>query len=411
MMPLKLAFRPVSAKLLLRSRRSAAVGLSLQKTCWKAAYSFRDYEIAMQREQRYICGGNFFWQSMMQSPIPGVPLSWRRLQELVKSQYEKPRPYQPGMLVLQASRTTDPMGMKGALLRLSPEELSHAFLVAIHRDIENQVPEDTLLEWVKYARSCCVQFVEPTGTEAVYWEAFNLREIIVASNALVQRTVLQRAMEVEQYRVMKSKEAPQTNESIASAYSSRGKLGAPTEKLDGSAVQALRTIYEKFCKVPKLMSLLLELENMYGLQSCLNSASKLVKLAEKAESLEMRIFCVEFLVDQIKAGNITNSSVTRDWLTGQSGSGSKVPFVQLCQFRNRIKGFLLNSELPRHKFPAVDLQQIGEALKDVSSFRSKVEALDGVAETQWMGRMRPSAIMALKLLQDWPSKHTFTFQV
>ena len=145
---------------------------------------------------------------------------------------------------------------------------------------------------------------------------------------------------------------------------------------------------------------------MYGLHSCLNSCSKLVKLAEKAESLDMRILCVEFLVDQIKAGNITNSSVTREFLTGQGGSGSKVPFVQLCQFRNRIKVFLLTSELPRHKFVPADLQEIAEALKDVKTFRDTVEALDGMAETQWVGRMRPSSILVLKLLQDWPSTQT-----
>jgi hypothetical protein len=353
----------------------------------------------MQREQRYICGGNFFWQAMMQSPVPGVPLSWKRLQELVTSQYQKPGPYKPGMLVLHASRDQDPMTRKGSLLRLSPEELSHAFVVAIHRDIENNVDEETLLEWIKHVRTCCVQFVEPAGTEAVYWEAFNLREMIVASNSLVQRTVLQRAVEVNQYRLMKSKDGPQTNDSIALAYS---QLGAPTEKLDASVVRDLNSIFEKYCKVPQLMSLLQELEHMYGLQSCLNSLSKLVKIGEKSESQEMRILCVEFLVDQIKAGNISNAAVTREFLTGSGAHGGRIPFLQLCQFRHRLKCFVL-SELPRHKFVQSDLQEIAEALRTVKAFRTRVEALSGVADIHWQGKMRPSSILALRLLQDWPS--------
>lgn len=246
-----------------------------------------------------------------------------------------------------------------------------------------------------------MQFVEPQGFEGAYWEAFNLRETVVASNALVQRTVLQRAMEVNQYRVKmaKAEGSPPTHESVAAVYSKRGKLGGPTEKLDPSAVGSLYSIYEKYCKVPKLMTLLQELENLFGLASCLNSVSKLVKLAEKADSQEMRIFCVEFLVDQIKAGMVTNASVTRERLAG-GYHGGKIPFVQLCQFRSRIKTFLLHIELPQHKFPGEDLAAIGDALKDVPSFRQKVEALKGTADTQWIGRMRPSSIEAFRILQD-----------
>ena len=356
----------------------------------------------MQREQRYVCGGNFFWQSVLQSPIPGVPLSWSRLQELISSQYSGgPSSYQ-GMITLKAGRDDDPMTMCGGLLRLSPEELSRAFVVAISQDINSGADEERLQLWLKHARSCCVVFVEPQGVEGAYWEAFNLREHIVASNALVQRTAVQRAVELHQFKGMRAKDAGmQTHETIAAAYKSRAKMGSSDEKVDVSYVRSLLAVYDKFCEVPKLMELISELENIYGLKSCLNSVSKLVKLAEKAESEDMRIYCVEFLVDQIKAGNITNASVTREFLTGTGvKKDSRHPFVQLCHFRVRLKKHILGLELPRNKFPPQDIRKLEQAFATIGNFRLMVEPLEGVADTQWIGGMQQSSSLALRILQD-----------
>lgn len=178
-------------------------------------------------------------------------------------------------------------------------------------------------------------------------------------------------------------------------------MGSSDEKVDVSYVRSLLAVYDKFCKVPKLMELISELENIYGLKSCLNSVSKLVKLAEKAESEDMRIYCVEFLVDQIKAGNITNASVTREFLTGTGvKKDSRYPFVQLCHFRVRLKKHILGLELPRNKFPPQDIRKLEQAFATIGNFRLMVEPLEGVADTQWIGGMQQSSSLALRILQD-----------
>jgi len=95
----------------------------------------------------------------------------------------------------------DPLEHKGALLRVSPEEITGALVLAIARDIQNSEPAEVLQSWKQVVLSTtCVFKVLPTATDR-YWYALQQRELIVATNAMVHRSTLQRVHEIS--RLMK----------------------------------------------------------------------------------------------------------------------------------------------------------------------------------------------------------------
>ena len=95
----------------------------------------------------------------------------------------------------------NPLMHKGALLRVSPEEITSAFALAIARDIANNECESVLRTWRKFALSATGEFVVSWTATERYWYAFQQREWFSTVNAAVHRTTFQRIHEIS--RLMK----------------------------------------------------------------------------------------------------------------------------------------------------------------------------------------------------------------
>lgn len=70
----------------------------------------------------------------------------------------------------------DPMAHKGSLLRVSPEEPIHAWLLAVSRDIDSQVDQSVLDQWLHSALTVTFHFEVLQSEDEKYFRAANLRE-------------------------------------------------------------------------------------------------------------------------------------------------------------------------------------------------------------------------------------------
>ena len=93
-------------------------------------------------------------------------------------------------------------------------------------------------------------------------------------------------------------------------------------------------VYKTICKHIELTAVMDRLEQRFGIKSCVNSLTKLVKLAEKTESLAERRLVFYAVEDAIDRNIHTNSKFTREFLVTPGAFG--ISFVQLTIFKWKV---------------------------------------------------------------------------
>ena len=367
----------------------------------QAPYDNEGCNVALSRERLYRCGGNIGWVDFLRTATPGVPLSLARTQEMTEMTYPKPRPMVNKIQVEGRADQSVPRTSK--LFLLSPEEEAHSWLFALERDILSGKSEEVLLEWKKHCRSVCIEFHDvANGIEGLFWHAWNNREQVKITNAVVERTARQRACEVFQMKKRLAKAGlPCNAPDMAKLYTDNA---TTKEKIDDSFIRTALTVYEKICRVPEIVGVIERLELKYGERSCLNSMSKLVKITEKCDTLAFRILLFAAIEDSITRGQNPNSKFTREFLTGGGGkdttSHSSISFVQIIQFKWKMRHHMLTVEMPREKLHADDIKQISSATDDYSAYRLLVEDDTDAGDRTWIGAMKHSSVLALRVIQD-----------
>jgi hypothetical protein len=279
---------------------------------------------------------------------------------------------------------------------ISPEECVYCYILAIYRDITGNASEAVLLEWRKYCRTVCLEHVDVDSTDALYWLAWNERELFKISNDMLERTARQKACEVYNFKKRQFKLGqPTDTASLADVYS---KNIRSKQTVDASAIQQALVVHDKICKVPEIVQVIERMERQFGNNHCFNSISKMVKIAEKVDTIANRILAFRGVEDAIARGHINNSKCTRDYLTGTQSNPSFVSFVL---FRWKTRQHLLAIEMPREKMDPSDIIQISTCTADYDAYSKFVESTDGSErDTTWIGAMCESSALALRVIQD-----------
>jgi hypothetical protein len=127
----------------------------------QAAFDDAQCSTALTREKLYRSGCNFFWLNHLRSLMPGVPLSIDRTMEIVAKYWQSPTPFK-GMVAVEA-RADGGLPRTHDLLILSPEEITHSYLLAIDGSIARGDSEDILLQWRKHCLSVCFEYHDLSG--------------------------------------------------------------------------------------------------------------------------------------------------------------------------------------------------------------------------------------------------------
>ena len=111
-----------------------------------APFSQKDLEMSCSGWlQAYGCGINFSWVNLLYSATPGIPIRMAAVQEVTEKTFLEPTPME-SLVIGIPSHDYKVKSHRGALMRVSPEEMTSAFIMAVARDITNGAPKDVLLK-------------------------------------------------------------------------------------------------------------------------------------------------------------------------------------------------------------------------------------------------------------------------
>ena len=131
------------------------------------------------------------WLNHTCSATPGVPARKSAVDQLVSTVFAKPT-------VLEQLHATVPSveyqveEHKGSRMRVSPEEITGAYFLAVARDIGRGEPTETLREWEQCMLSTTCKLVLLPGQMDRYWYALARREDIDHTFQAVHRSCFQR---------------------------------------------------------------------------------------------------------------------------------------------------------------------------------------------------------------------------
>ena len=127
------------------------------------------------------------WLNQTCSATPGVPARKSAVDQVASTVFAKPT-------VLEQLHVAVPdveykvVDHKGALMQVSPEEITGAYFLAVARDIGRCEPAEIVREWGKCALSTTCKFVMLPGHMDCYWYALARREEIDHTFQAVHRS-------------------------------------------------------------------------------------------------------------------------------------------------------------------------------------------------------------------------------
>ena len=109
-------------------------------------------------------------------------------------------------VVLAVGLASDVDLTKGRWKQCSPEELLHSFLLKLSSRISANCSDEELKAWKQVALSYPAQFEMISGEDAIYWEAWKNRQLLIQSSDTVKRTARQLCWEVHGFKEKKQVE-------------------------------------------------------------------------------------------------------------------------------------------------------------------------------------------------------------
>ena len=163
------------------------------------------------------------------------------------------------------------------------------------------------------ALSYPAQFEMISGEDAVYWEAWKNRQLLIQSSDTVKRTARQLCWEVHGFKERKQLE---TGEMISIAklqdlYAKAKTAESNKTEIQDSFVSSCLSIHEKLLADDEINRALDVLEEAYSLASCLNSLTKLKVIIEKTEDLQTRRWAINCIVDLVQSNALTNEQARK----------------------------------------------------------------------------------------------------
>lgn len=279
------------------------------------------------------------------------------------------------------------------LQMLTPEGYTHAILAGIAQALLKESDNATRMQWKDVLLSTPVAFVQISPAE-VWVRAWNNRQMLAQEHESLSRTAFQQAIEVVQLKHRFEQERGQKLPAgeVAQAIKDSGAVMAKgQDAITTSFVTQSQVIYDKL-REPPVVQCIVELEELHGLRSCMNSQVKLAALASKP-SPKARMWVVQALHDAVLRGVVLNEDVTKTALIGDKNSAG---LISMWEMKLLARDHFLHVVLPRAGVAEHDCIAIRDAFLDHASYRAK--CIGG--EIAWQGRLALSSQEALAFLQD-----------
>jgi len=170
--------------------------------------------------------------------MPGIPLRADAIQDLVDCYFKLPAPI--NTIIISVVPGEQPLEKRGALLAISPEEVRHAVMAAISRDIKAGVEAEVLRQWRSFILCCSATFKLHSTETARLQAAMQLHKHLAIDHEIMSRASLRRIYEVPFFREAYARahsRAQDAAANIAEAYA-QVRMAKGREKITKSFVDA-----------------------------------------------------------------------------------------------------------------------------------------------------------------------------
>ena len=369
----------------------------------QAPFNAEAFGAAMEQGGVYRCGGNALWASIATGPV--APNA-QKLEDIRNAQFSQPSPVFPETIIVAiVPDGPDPRtpAKRGSLLRISPEEPVHAWIIAAATSIQNGEGPEVLADWIRMIKAAPMEFRKMDDPKKVFWAQVGEREAIGRRYATMFRTASGRILEIVAFADMESKRLKKemSRHDIAKAWEANFKSSNMSETVNFAMVDAAMKCYNGIYKVQAAAKLVLETEDsrLYPAGSHW-SVYKLVEACRKATVAN--VVSEERVVDllagvnyRVRSRSVEPGEITVKGLCGKGQIGNK-GLLDLLLYQWQLRAHLLNDTLAALTVTGESKSKLRQAMSSYSSFHEECMGDKGIA---WIGVLEKPAQLLQKLIQ------------
>ena len=367
--------------------------LSIAEGGSQTPFSQKDLKAALKATgDTYVCGINFAWVNALFSATPGVPVRMSAVKQVRDNVFREPCALEH-FHVGVPSNDYAVAAHKGGLMRVSPEEIAAAFILAVARDIKKHEPEDLLQKWYRQLRSTTCVFVLLPSQMDRYWYALERRENVEHEFQAVHRSCLQRLYEVSRFiEKLRGTGGSVNLPAVLNAYKTNLK----------NAI----TVCERMLNVPQIEAVLREMDGMpQDVFNPFDSHSRLQALVNKCRTQDDLLYVAQALKVQAVRQELTALTVLE--IKGNVKDGGK-GVVDLMFYKRDVKqAALTKAEDMFSHSPATVAWIRGTVAHKIADHSTWERADSDKADLAWRAGRSPAEIQWLNLILDLAFRKTY----
>jgi len=345
----------------------------------QAPFNLKQYQQALRSgSHSYTAGINLFWIDPLFSATPAVPARIRAIEHLRMTVFRQPATVDVHIAV--PGPKYNPLQYKGALRRVSPEELTAAVLMAIARAIEDNEPDAVLREWRRQCLSTTATFKQLPDDDAVFWYAVRQRDWVGATHRVVTRSTIQHIHEIRWFMNTMRETWPAnevTGVAVASLYAEHLTGGCDAATVTAALVENCEKIANTpILDEPEIAYCFQDLDewaDVYGIRNPFASHDLLAAIADKCCTcnLEQLVWVMQGIWYHYRAGHASRRVV-------KPLEGNPIicnyGLVDLLLFKLELKHCLLNRAA--QDYPEVEDWLKGPVAASAASHKTWLQAKD-----------------------------------
>ena len=352
----------------------------------------------------YRCGGNALWASASSGPV-GVNAN--KLEELINWGFPRPAPVFPETVIIgvflgnKGPKPTD-VGVRGSLLRISPEEPLHAWILAASRAVRDGASEEDLEAWVGMVMAAPLEFRRIPDQNAVFWAQVAEREALGRRFTAMFRTPSGRILEIVAFAEQESKRLrrPLSRGEVTAEWKLHFDHSQQSEEVTFSTVDAAMKIHAGILRNPVAAKIVFSCEDPALYPQNPWTIHKLVEVVRKATVANAvdptRVAeLLEGVNFRVRSASMEPGENTVKGLSGRGQSGNR-GLLDLLLLQFNLRNHFLNDTLAALTTSADSKATLRKALSSIAAFETECQG-DNLA---WIGVLEPAAQLFQKLVQD-----------
>ena len=255
---------------------------------------------------------NLFSLKWEHSSVRGVPYNATAIKAIQKQFFrEAVNKFPADIVVAVDSPNCDAEGKRGNLLRVSPPELEHAFLLAVADAITAGKDDDTLAIWKTAMLTCSFHFEVLDAEDKCFYRQITLREQITGKHEAMSSTAVQRVFQIMSlWQYKETTGERQTPAVFAKAWNEHVEMAASSEPVTESFAKNAWKVWTKALSKEPVLEILLRAENKHGHRTPFASLYQIEAYIGKTRTDGQLAFCLSVVLDAIDNGHGKNRATS-----------------------------------------------------------------------------------------------------